>query len=158
MNIVVSRHHSSSYRHLFLLCIRHDFSLSPFIPWLCSSHGFCKHAREQYEKLSTMHKNMQKLYESIGNYFAFDPHSVSLEDFFGELANFRVLYMVSESCVHVLYRKSPTSSVSSKQTHRDQQKPPPTHALAFTHTFCHRKKASLKREHNVCVTNFHHFH
>ncbi|KAG7519020.1 hypothetical protein JOB18_049798 [Solea senegalensis] len=55
--------------------------------------GFCKHAREQYEKLSTMHKNMQKLYESIGSFFAFDPHSVSLEDFFGELANFRILFM-----------------------------------------------------------------
>ncbi|XP_044062188.1 protein diaphanous homolog 2 [Siniperca chuatsi] len=55
--------------------------------------GFCKHAREQYEKLSTMHKNMLKLYESIGSYFAFDPHSVSVEDFFGELANFRILFM-----------------------------------------------------------------
>lgn len=42
-----------------------------------------------------MHKNMQKLYESIGSYFAFDPHSVSVEDFFGELANFRMLFMVS---------------------------------------------------------------
>ncbi|KAM7417331.1 hypothetical protein PAMA_017140 [Pampus argenteus] len=51
------------------------------------------HAREQYEKLSTMHKNMQKLYESIGSYFAFDPHSVSVEDFFGELASFRILFL-----------------------------------------------------------------
>lgn len=42
-----------------------------------------------------MHKNMQKLYESIGNYFAFDPHTVSVEDFFGELASFRFLFMVS---------------------------------------------------------------
>lgn len=42
-----------------------------------------------------MHKNMQKLYENIGSYFAFDPHSVSVEDFFGELANFRILFMVS---------------------------------------------------------------
>uniref|UniRef100_A0A669DU59 Diaphanous related formin 2 n=1 Tax=Oreochromis niloticus TaxID=8128 RepID=A0A669DU59_ORENI len=49
--------------------------------------------QEQYEKLSTMHKNMQKLYESIGSYFAFDPHSVSVEEFFGELANFRMLFM-----------------------------------------------------------------
>lgn len=42
-----------------------------------------------------MHKNMQKLYESLGSYFAFDPHTVSIEDFFGELANFRNLFMVS---------------------------------------------------------------
>ncbi|XP_055080523.1 protein diaphanous homolog 2 isoform X3 [Periophthalmus magnuspinnatus] len=55
--------------------------------------GFSKHSREQYEKLSTMHKNMQKLYESIGNYFAFDPHTVSVEEFFGELANFRLLFL-----------------------------------------------------------------
>lgn len=55
--------------------------------------GFCKHSREQYEKLSTMHKNMQKLYENTGSYFAFDPHSLSVEDFFGELANFRTLFM-----------------------------------------------------------------
>uniref|UniRef100_A0A8C2EEP0 Diaphanous-related formin 2 n=1 Tax=Cyprinus carpio TaxID=7962 RepID=A0A8C2EEP0_CYPCA len=52
------------------------------------------HSREQYEKLSTMHKNMQKLYESLGSYFAFDPHTVSMEDFFGDLANFRNLFMV----------------------------------------------------------------
>uniref|UniRef100_A0A9J8CRB9 Diaphanous related formin 2 n=1 Tax=Cyprinus carpio carpio TaxID=630221 RepID=A0A9J8CRB9_CYPCA len=51
------------------------------------------HSREQYEKLSTMHKNMQKLYESLGSYFAFDPHTVSMEDFFGDLANFRNLFM-----------------------------------------------------------------
>ncbi|XP_030594516.1 protein diaphanous homolog 2 isoform X1 [Archocentrus centrarchus] len=55
--------------------------------------GFSKHAREQYEKLSTMHKNMQKLYENIGSYFSFDPHSVSVEEFFGELANFRMLFL-----------------------------------------------------------------
>ncbi|XP_014189339.1 protein diaphanous homolog 2 isoform X6 [Haplochromis burtoni] len=55
--------------------------------------GFSKSSREQYEKLSTMHKNMQKLYENIGSYFAFDPHSVSVEEFFGELATFRMLFM-----------------------------------------------------------------
>ncbi|KAK9963239.1 hypothetical protein ABG768_006440 [Culter alburnus] len=40
-----------------------------------------------------MHKNMQKLYESLGSYFAFDPHTISIEDFFGDLANFRNLFM-----------------------------------------------------------------
>ncbi|XP_053091458.1 protein diaphanous homolog 2 isoform X3 [Pangasianodon hypophthalmus] len=55
--------------------------------------GFSKYSREQYEKLSTMHKNMQKLYESLGSYFAFDPHSISIEDFFGDLANFRTRFM-----------------------------------------------------------------
>ncbi|XP_046705110.1 protein diaphanous homolog 2 isoform X3 [Silurus meridionalis] len=55
--------------------------------------GFSKYSREQYEKLSTMHKNMQKLYESLGSYFAYDPHSISIEDFFGDLANFRSCFM-----------------------------------------------------------------
>ncbi|XP_061747984.1 protein diaphanous homolog 2 isoform X3 [Nerophis ophidion] len=55
--------------------------------------GFCKHSREQYEKLSIMHKNMQKLYENTGSYFAFDPQAVSVEDFFGELSNFRTLFL-----------------------------------------------------------------
>ena len=42
-----------------------------------------------------MHKNMQKLYENLGSFYAFDPHSLSVEDFFGDLANFRTLFMVS---------------------------------------------------------------
>ncbi|KAK3534959.1 hypothetical protein QTP70_002034 [Hemibagrus guttatus] len=40
-----------------------------------------------------MHKNMQKLYECLGSYFAFDSHSISIEDFFGDLANFRTHFM-----------------------------------------------------------------
>uniref|UniRef100_A0A8C8GGZ3 Diaphanous-related formin 2 n=1 Tax=Oncorhynchus tshawytscha TaxID=74940 RepID=A0A8C8GGZ3_ONCTS len=47
----------------------------------------------QYEKLSTMHKNMQKLYESLGSYYAFDPHVLCVEDFFGDLASFRTLFV-----------------------------------------------------------------
>uniref|UniRef100_A0A8C8EME6 Diaphanous-related formin 2 n=1 Tax=Oncorhynchus tshawytscha TaxID=74940 RepID=A0A8C8EME6_ONCTS len=55
--------------------------------------SFTRHSREQYEKLSTMHKNMQKLYESLGSYYAFDPHVLSVEDFFGDLASFRTLFV-----------------------------------------------------------------
>uniref|UniRef100_A0A4W5MFR7 Diaphanous-related formin 2 n=1 Tax=Hucho hucho TaxID=62062 RepID=A0A4W5MFR7_9TELE len=57
------------------------------------SISFSCHSREQYEKLSTMHKNMQKLYESLGSYYAFDPHVLSVEDFFGDLAAFRNLFV-----------------------------------------------------------------
>lgn len=88
-------HYSADYSCFWNVLSVYETLFSLLFPWLYSSHGFCKHAREQYEKLSTMHKNMQKLYESIGTYFAFDPHSVSVEDFFGELANFRILFMVS---------------------------------------------------------------
>lgn len=42
-----------------------------------------------------MHKNMQKLYESLGSYYAFDPHVLCVEDFFGDLASFRTLFVVS---------------------------------------------------------------
>uniref|UniRef100_A0A3B5A0J2 Diaphanous related formin 2 n=1 Tax=Stegastes partitus TaxID=144197 RepID=A0A3B5A0J2_9TELE len=70
-----------------------DDQQDKFVEKMSISFLLRPHAREQYEKLSTMHKNMQKLYESIGSYFAFDPHSVSVEDFFGDLANFRILFM-----------------------------------------------------------------
>uniref|UniRef100_A0A669B285 Diaphanous related formin 2 n=1 Tax=Oreochromis niloticus TaxID=8128 RepID=A0A669B285_ORENI len=69
-----------------------DDEQDKFVEKMSISFFYCS-SREQYEKLSTMHKNMQKLYESIGSYFAFDPHSVSVEEFFGELANFRMLFM-----------------------------------------------------------------
>ncbi|XP_027240054.1 protein diaphanous homolog 2 isoform X1 [Cricetulus griseus] len=55
--------------------------------------SFTKNAREQYEKLSTMHNNMVKLYENLGEYFIFDPNTVAIEDFFGDLNNFRTLFL-----------------------------------------------------------------
>uniref|UniRef100_A0A803VES5 Protein diaphanous homolog 2 n=1 Tax=Ficedula albicollis TaxID=59894 RepID=A0A803VES5_FICAL len=50
-------------------------------------------AREQYEKLSNMHSNMTKLYENLGEYFTFDPKAISIEEFFGDLSNFRTLFL-----------------------------------------------------------------
>ncbi|XP_048192901.1 protein diaphanous homolog 2 [Perognathus longimembris pacificus] len=55
--------------------------------------NFTKTAREQFEKLSTMHNNMIKLYENLGEYFIFDSKTVSMEDFFGDLNNFRSLFL-----------------------------------------------------------------
>uniref|UniRef100_G1QJL9 Protein diaphanous homolog 2 n=1 Tax=Nomascus leucogenys TaxID=61853 RepID=G1QJL9_NOMLE len=55
--------------------------------------SFTKTAREQYEKLSTMHSNMMKLYENLGEYFIFDSKTVSIEEFFGDLNNFRTLFL-----------------------------------------------------------------
>uniref|UniRef100_A0A8D2M7I0 Diaphanous related formin 2 n=1 Tax=Zonotrichia albicollis TaxID=44394 RepID=A0A8D2M7I0_ZONAL len=48
---------------------------------------------EQYEKLSNMHNNMTKLYENLGEYFTFDPKAISIEEFFGDLSNFRTLFL-----------------------------------------------------------------
>ncbi|XP_028637698.1 protein diaphanous homolog 2 [Grammomys surdaster] len=55
--------------------------------------SFAQNAREQYEKLSTMHSNMLKLYENLGEYFIFDPNTVIIEDFFGDLNTFRTLFL-----------------------------------------------------------------
>ncbi|EOB02994.1 Protein diaphanous-like protein 2, partial [Anas platyrhynchos] len=57
------------------------------------SISFAESAREQYEKLSNMHNNMTKLYENLGEYFSFDPKAVSIEEFFGDLSNFRTLFL-----------------------------------------------------------------
>ncbi|XP_071462939.1 protein diaphanous homolog 2 isoform X2 [Marmota flaviventris] len=56
-------------------------------------YSFTKGARDQYEKLSTMHNNMVKLYENLGEYFIFDSKTVTIEDFFGDLSNFRTLFL-----------------------------------------------------------------
>ncbi|XP_053437152.1 protein diaphanous homolog 2 isoform X3 [Nycticebus coucang] len=55
--------------------------------------SFTKCARDQYEKLVTMHSNMTKLYENLGEYFIFDSKTVSIEEFFGDLSNFRTLFL-----------------------------------------------------------------
>ncbi|XP_072812899.1 protein diaphanous homolog 2 isoform X2 [Vicugna pacos] len=55
--------------------------------------SFTKSARDQYEKLFTMHNNMVKLYENLGEYFVFDSKTVSIEEFFGDLSNFRTLFL-----------------------------------------------------------------
>ncbi|KAM9325781.1 protein diaphanous homolog 2 [Gastrophryne carolinensis] len=58
-----------------------------------TSYIFAKSSREQYEKLSTMHNNMSKLYDNLGEYFSFDPRAVSVEEFFGDISNFRSLFL-----------------------------------------------------------------
>ncbi|VFV28477.1 protein diaphanous homolog 2 [Lynx pardinus] len=57
------------------------------------SYSFTKSARDQYEKLFTMHNNMLKLYENLGEYFIFDSKTVSIEEFFGDISNFRTLFL-----------------------------------------------------------------
>ncbi|XP_048815918.1 protein diaphanous homolog 2 isoform X1 [Lagopus muta] len=54
---------------------------------------FAENARDQYEKLSCMYSNMMKLYENLGEYFTFDARSISMEEFFGDLNKFRILFL-----------------------------------------------------------------
>ncbi|XP_058297316.1 protein diaphanous homolog 2 [Hylobates moloch] len=57
------------------------------------SNSKLKASSFKYEKLSTMHNNMMKLYENLGEYFIFDSKTVSIEEFFGDLNNFRTLFL-----------------------------------------------------------------
>ncbi|XP_070096428.1 protein diaphanous homolog 3 isoform X3 [Equus przewalskii] len=55
--------------------------------------SFVISAKEQYEKLSKLHENMEKLYQSIMQYYAIDVKKVSVEDFLTDLNNFRTTVM-----------------------------------------------------------------
>nr|XP_020819057.1 protein diaphanous homolog 2 isoform X2 [Phascolarctos cinereus] len=55
--------------------------------------SFAKSARDQYEKLLTMHNNMVKLYDNLGEYFIFDTKTVAIDEFFGDLSSFRTLFL-----------------------------------------------------------------
>lgn len=57
-------------------------------------HSFVGSAREQYEKLDLLHKNMEKQYTDLGKYYVFDPRKVSAEELFGELNNFKNMFLV----------------------------------------------------------------
>lgn len=51
-------------------------------------------AQEQYEKLDLMHKNMEKQYNDLGEYFVFNPKKMSVEEFFGDLNTFKNMFQV----------------------------------------------------------------
>lgn len=57
-------------------------------------HSFIVSAREQYEKLDMLHKNMEKQYSDLGEYFVFDPRKISAEEFFNDLNNFKNMFLV----------------------------------------------------------------
>uniref|UniRef100_A0A8C4NGJ9 Diaphanous-related formin 3 n=1 Tax=Eptatretus burgeri TaxID=7764 RepID=A0A8C4NGJ9_EPTBU len=55
--------------------------------------GFARHARETLNTLLAMHENMEKQFEGLGGFYAFDPQKVSMEDFFGDLNDFRTIFL-----------------------------------------------------------------
>ncbi|XP_058132581.1 protein diaphanous homolog 3 [Dasypus novemcinctus] len=55
--------------------------------------SFVINAKQQYENISTLHENMEKLCQSIMGYYAIDAKKVSVEDFFTDLNNFRNTFM-----------------------------------------------------------------
>lgn len=54
--------------------------------------SFVGSAREQYEKLDLLHKNMEKQYNDLGDFFVFDPKKMSIEEFFGDLNTFKNMF------------------------------------------------------------------
>ncbi|XP_030000977.1 protein diaphanous homolog 1 isoform X2 [Sphaeramia orbicularis] len=54
--------------------------------------SFVVSAQEQYEKLDLLHKNMEKEYTDLGQYFVFDTKKVSVEEFFGDLNTFKNMF------------------------------------------------------------------
>ncbi|XP_026185720.1 protein diaphanous homolog 1 isoform X2 [Mastacembelus armatus] len=53
---------------------------------------FVSSAQEQYEKLDMLHKNMEKQYADLGEYFVFDTKKISIEEFFGDLNTFKNMF------------------------------------------------------------------
>lgn len=54
--------------------------------------SFVSIAHEQHEKLDLLHKNMDKQYNDLGQYFVFDPRKLSVEEFFGDINNFKNMF------------------------------------------------------------------
>uniref|UniRef100_A0A8C0FQC2 Diaphanous related formin 3 n=2 Tax=Bubo bubo TaxID=30461 RepID=A0A8C0FQC2_BUBBB len=54
---------------------------------------FLVHAKEDFQKVSLMHENMEKLYQNVMGYYAIDLKKVSVEEFLTDLSNFRTMFM-----------------------------------------------------------------
>lgn len=57
---------------------------------------FAKKARESYEVLQNMFKNMDSLYTEISEFFSFDKQKYTIEEFFGDIKTFKDDFMVSK--------------------------------------------------------------
>uniref|UniRef100_A0A3Q4AJ45 Uncharacterized protein n=1 Tax=Mola mola TaxID=94237 RepID=A0A3Q4AJ45_MOLML len=47
----------------------------------------------QHEKLDLLHKNMEKQYADLGEYFVFNPKKIAAEEFFGDLNTFKNMFL-----------------------------------------------------------------
>ncbi|XP_009999183.1 PREDICTED: protein diaphanous homolog 3 [Chaetura pelagica] len=61
---------------------------------LTAMYSFLVHAKEDFQKLSRMHENMEKLYQNVMGYYAIDLKKVSVEEFLTDLNNFRTMFMI----------------------------------------------------------------
>lgn len=56
---------------------------------------FAKKARESYEVLQNMFKNMDALYTDISEFFSFDKQKYTIEEFFGDIKTFKDDFLVN---------------------------------------------------------------
>ncbi|XP_018057951.1 PREDICTED: protein diaphanous [Atta colombica] len=57
---------------------------------------FAKKARESYEVLQNMFKNMDTLYKDISEFFSFDKQKYTIEEFFGDIKTFKDDFLQSQ--------------------------------------------------------------
>lgn len=61
---------------------------------LIVTQGFLQEASEQYEILENMYKKMDKLYEDLSVYYAFDPKKYTSDEFFTDIKTFKDMFQV----------------------------------------------------------------
>ncbi|XP_060808881.1 protein diaphanous isoform X2 [Amyelois transitella] len=52
-------------------------------------NSFAKEAREQCDLLNSMYRKMEALYNELAEYYVFDPHKYTLEEFFADIKTFK---------------------------------------------------------------------
>ncbi|XP_015122157.1 protein diaphanous isoform X2 [Diachasma alloeum] len=57
---------------------------------------FAKKARESFEVMQSMYKNMETLYTDISDFFAFDKQKYTIEEFFGDIKKFKDDFVQSQ--------------------------------------------------------------
>lgn len=63
---------------------------------IIDSQPFAKKARESYEVLQNMFKNMDTLYSEISEFFSFDKQKYTIEEFFSDIKTFKDDFTVSK--------------------------------------------------------------
>uniref|UniRef100_A0A8B9TEQ3 Diaphanous related formin 3 n=1 Tax=Anas platyrhynchos TaxID=8839 RepID=A0A8B9TEQ3_ANAPL len=79
---------TEDFQHLDKVCIIAEDKHDKFVAKI-----FLVHAKEDFQKLSRMHENMEKLYQNVMRYYAIDLKKVSVEEFLTDLNNFRTMFM-----------------------------------------------------------------
>lgn len=72
------------------MLIRHRYFLDEVV-----LQPFAKKARESYEVLQNMFKNMDALYTDISEFFSFDKQKYTIEEFFGDIKTFKDDFLVN---------------------------------------------------------------